>query len=385
MASIYTIYTTYAWVALLIAVDASAQAPTWELVGRARLPQGVHALGVGVDSDGRVDVFALDRYRQLYHDWRAPKEGAWHGWEALDVGPASGGVPLIGTPTVATDARGRLAVFAVGVDGRVYYSEQRQPGWRNWVVLGTPPGAPEGGEPQVAAARDREGRLEAFAVGQDGRLYHTWQRSDTTWTDWERGLGAPVVGLDGRYLSVASNVDGRLEVFATGRDGAVWHIWQSLSGGGWSLWASLPARPAFPAEPVARDVRGALELFAVGPDGVERRWQEHPGSAYSNAEWHAWEPLGRPDGATPGEAVVAQNADGRLEVFVPGATGVVHDWQVTPGGAWRGWSSIAGGGARHIEAMTVARGADGALELFAADRSGAVWHVCQRHEAPHDW
>lgn len=395
MASMYTVYT---WMALAIAVgasDAAAQKATWELVGR--LPEGVHAMEAGVNGDGRLDLFVLDRYRQLYHDWRAPHDGSWHGWEALVVGPGSGGVPLIGTPTVATDATGRLEVFAVGVDGQVYYNQQetQPPGWRGWVPLGggSAPGLTAGGEPEVAVGRDREGRLEAFAVGQDGRLLHSWQhRADSAWNEWERGLGGPPVGLDGRYLSVASNADGRLEVFATGRDGAVWHIWQSMEGGGWSLWASLPARGGreFPAEPVARDVRGALELFAVGPDGLARRWQERPESPHADAAWHEWEALGGPAGArlTPGDAVVAQNADGRLEVFATDATGggIAHDWQITPGGQWQGWAAIPGGPRGHrVEALAVARDIDGALELFAADHQGSVWRICQQHEAPHGW
>ena len=40
--------------------------------------------------------------------------------------------------------------------------------------------------------------------------------------------------------SLADNSDGRLEVFALGLDGALWHIWQDAAHAGpWSAWASL--------------------------------------------------------------------------------------------------------------------------------------------------
>jgi hypothetical protein len=40
--------------------------------------------------------------------------------------------------------------------------------------------------------------------------------------------------------SLALNSDGRLEVFALGLDGALWHIWQDAAHSGpWSAWASL--------------------------------------------------------------------------------------------------------------------------------------------------
>ena len=39
--------------------------------------------------------------------------------------------------------------------------------------------------------------------------------------------------------AVADNVDGRIEVFARGTDGALWHIWQTSPNNGWCGWGSL--------------------------------------------------------------------------------------------------------------------------------------------------
>ena len=40
-------------------------------------------------------------------------------------------------------------------------------------------------------------------------------------------------------LTVGRNADGRLEVFARGADGGIWHKWQTAPNNGWSGWASL--------------------------------------------------------------------------------------------------------------------------------------------------
>jgi hypothetical protein len=39
--------------------------------------------------------------------------------------------------------------------------------------------------------------------------------------------------------TVGQNADGRIEVFARGGNGALWHIWQTAPNNGWSGWASL--------------------------------------------------------------------------------------------------------------------------------------------------
>ena len=41
-----------------------------------------------------------------------------------------------------------------------------------------------------------------------------------------------------RIPALALNAHGRLELFARGNDGALWHIWQEELGGAWSAWYS---------------------------------------------------------------------------------------------------------------------------------------------------
>ena len=53
------------------------------------------------------------------------------------------------------------------------------------------------------------------------------------WSGWY-SLGGWIDRLD-----VAKNADGRLEIFARGGDGALWHKWQTAPNNGWSGWYSL--------------------------------------------------------------------------------------------------------------------------------------------------
>ncbi|MEW2401774.1 hypothetical protein [Streptomyces sp. NPDC046862] len=50
---------------------------------------------------------------------------------------------------------------------------------------------------------------------------------------------ASLGGLITMAPTVFRNADGRLEVFARGTDGALWHTWQTRPNGGWGGWATL--------------------------------------------------------------------------------------------------------------------------------------------------
>src|SRR6266581_4476695 len=117
-----------------------------------------------------------------------------------------------------------------------------------------------------------DGRLEVFAAGNDGALWHIWQTAPNgTWSSWA-SLGTPsnVQFLSG--YTVGKNADGRLEVFTVGSDGALWHIWQNSPNGTWNTWTSFGTIPnvqfttAGPA--VGKNKDGRLEVLIAGNDGA---------------------------------------------------------------------------------------------------------------------
>lgn len=88
-----------------------------------------------------------------------------------------------------------------------------------------------------AVADNRDGRLEVFARGTDGAVWHDYQTAPGSgpWSGWS-SLGGVVTSDP----AVALNHDGRLEVFAVGTDSAVWHDYQTIPASGpWSGWSSL--------------------------------------------------------------------------------------------------------------------------------------------------
>ena len=123
------------------------------------------------------------------------------------------------------------------------------------------------------------------------------------------------------------------------------------------------------AGPIQINQNGALEMFSIDPSGnVWHDWQlaaDVPNSGLTN--WNGW--TDNLSGVlSTGSAAVVKNLNNTLEVFVPSSTGdVYHNWQLTPGGNWNGWSDL--GGKRHRQP------AGGKQRRWQSER---VWHRNQR-------
>lgn len=267
--------------------------------------------------------------------------------------------PSLSVPTLARNADGRLEVFAIGGDGNLWHSWQLSPnsGWGGWNSLGGGGLAPV--PPQVGTITG--GRLEVFARKQDGSVVHVWQLTGGGWSGWAN-LGGSVTGR----LSVAKNTDGRLEVFGR-RGGHVWHVWQQCVGCSWSSWADLGGTPdPFVGDPVvASNGDGRLEVFSFGTDrALWHSWQKSTGG------WSAWGSMGKPGGLNmQGAPSVARNADGRLEVFA-NFSEIWHIWQ-QPGGGWSGWSNLGQPFGDGFDGSGTAAAAmpDGSLAVFGRSSS----------------
>lgn len=171
--------------------------------------------------------------------------------------------------------------------------------------------------------RNKDGRLEVFARGQDNALWHIWQLAPNgNWSGWA-SLGGQLAGNP----CVISNADGRMEVFVRGTNNGLWHLWQTAPNNGWSGWASLGG--VITSNPAAgRNKDGRVEVFARGANGaLWHLWQLAP-----NGNWSAWGSLG---GSIVGDSAVGSNLDGRMEVFVRGlGLGLWHRWQTSPSNGW---------------------------------------------------
>jgi eukaryotic-like serine/threonine-protein kinase len=117
-----------------------------------------------------------------------------------------------------------------------------------------------------------------------------------------------------------------------------------------------------------------LELIARSPKGgaLWHRREVSPGG-----EWSPWESLG---GALRTAPVVAQNADGSLEVFAVDNEETIRTIaQLEPDGRWGEWSSFPLRFAALTGCLSVARGGDGKLHVFAINpKSNRVFESVQR-------
>ena len=139
---------------------------------------------------------------------------------------------------------------------------------------------------------------------------------------------------------------------AKGRGDAAW---QSLGG----ALASGPAAAGWGKE--------ETEVWAVHDDGrlYDRYWD---GQA-----WHAWEPLGAPEGVrlTGQPAAAARDAD-RIDVFAPGDDGRLwHRWW--DGARWAPWHAVADAppGITAVSADWVGP----RLDVYARGGDRSLWHV----------
>ncbi|MBI3184366.1 MAG: hypothetical protein HYZ28_19710 [Myxococcales bacterium] len=322
---------------------APAPADGWELQG-GRVAQ---------NSDGRMEVFARFEDGSLRHTWQEEPSGGWGEW-----GYHGGALPA--QPTAGRNQDGRLEALHVGHDGALYTRFQLAPsgGWSgDFLALG---GEELTGE--LALGQNQDGRLEVFARTAEGALFHQWQvEPNGGWSGW-RFMGAHTL----HPPAVARNQDGRLEVFVRGLDDGMWHSWQLEPSGGWSEWRSLGGVLAS-APSAALDGAGSLSAFHLGTDGrLYVRTQADWG-------WTGWEAIGSRKVASL--AVAAQNADGRLEVFVRGEDGsLLHAWQHWPGS---GFGELYSLGGFITSPPAVGRNSDGRLEAFARGGDGALWHLWQ--------
>lgn len=350
----------------------------WEGLGHpCNYPQyTVFGLAVGQNLDGRLEVFITCPEKFVHIFQVAPNDG-WDGFVSF-------GYDIFGgNRKVAQNLNGTLEVFASNAN-EIFHIRQVSPNsdaWGVWLSLGKP-------STQVsitnyfAVGQNQDGRLEVFVQGTDGAIWHNWQTaSHIDWSGWS-SLGSPNFTSLSRP-TVGRNQDGRLEVFAAGNQGFIFHVWQTAPNSGWSGWDALPTSYPYVLlnQPVvAQNLDGRLEVFARGDD--DALW--HIPQTSINDGWGVWSSLGRPTFPRridwSDEPAVGQSKTGQLEVFTSDGWdfSIANIYQTAPNNGWSDWESLAKpNGVSGLYLPAVGREQDGRLELFAMGSDHQLWHIVQ--------
>ena len=346
----------------------------------------VKQMALGMNADGRLELFAIDATDQPIRSSQTAENGNWGQWVKMPD-------KKLKHIAVATNSNGTLHVFGVDTNDQLVHIWQDKNGnWGTaWSVFD-----PVIKVKKIIVANNADGRLEVFGIDMTDTPGHMWQTAGPddmlTWSKWFQ-----MHGIKSKDLTVGMNKDGRLEVFAIGHrfmqvDASLVAIQYSedlfrLSSLVRNSGKSIVLNPAIINSAktevaknagvniaLTREIKAALyenafkNVEATQPkpsspttpsagvpvDMVFHAWQVHP-----NGDWSSWSQLGNQQGT---KVAVANNADGRLEVFVIGPDErLYHIWQTAPNNGWSGWASLGG----KMKDIAVANNADGRIEVFA--------------------
>jgi hypothetical protein len=253
--------------------------------------------------------------------------------------------------------------------------------WHNWSRLSKPAGWSH--LHHIAAGLNLDGRLEVFAVSTDGSLWQIWQSTTNNgWSHWESRGKPTVEGIEltspaaGKSLAVGRHQDGRLEV-AVIASRELWCIGQTAPNNGWSEWQRL-GQPhgsgGLVSLDMAQNLDGRLQVFALGfVGGLASMPQNAP-----NGDWGEWDRNFPRDPTIPLISFIAgQNEDGRLQLIANLSGILALVTQAEPGGPFRSGFGNAGiSTPNSIGTLTVARNPDGTLEA-ATTIDGRLVHIRQ--------
>jgi len=291
---------------------------------------------VGQNKDGRLEIFYIGTNDRLYHNWQKSPNGViWNG--ERDINDKSN-YPTAKQICVGENKDGRLEIFYIRMnDDRLCHNWQKEPGGEWSGEYESYDGSNYYTAKQICVYQNIDGRLDIFYIATNDRLYYNWQVSpNSVWkghAEFKNGSHY----YTAKQICVYQNIDGRLEIFYIGTNDRLYHNWQKSLDGGWHGEEEFKHGGHYYTAKqicVGRNYDGRLEIFYIGTnDRLYHNWQEKP-----NGGWHGEEEF--KDGShyyAAKQICVGQNVDGRLEIFYIATNDrLYHNWQEKPNGHWNG-------------------------------------------------
>jgi hypothetical protein len=320
-----------------------------------------HAVSLGPH---RLAVFAVGIDHRVYCRWR--EDGDWGDWERL------GGPVRAITPPFAVDREARrLDLFVVNLNHRIYRRCWEPGGWSDWEDL-----AGEAGGQGITAPHgvsSGPSRLDLFALGTDRQIWHKWWEGERPSADWVP-VGYDMISAP----HAVSSGPGRMDIFAVGADNELKHrAWRvdprAPDKDPWAPeWESLEGSVSSIPYAVARE-SGRLDAFGVGDDRVlyQQVWEE---------DWGPWRPVVPSDSPSdsppkPGSLVISPPRalcwrPDRIDLFHVGEDAAVRH-MAGDGEKWSNWAYLEGPA---FSPVSVVLQHESQLELFVLGEDSAVWH-----------
>lgn len=132
---------------------------------------------------GQMEVFAKGNDNIMYHGWQSCNSctNSWTAWSALGSYTYAGANPYDGAPGVGMNSDGRLEVFARGSDSQIHHV------WQNCAGCGWTTGSYSIGGSlfgNVAVAQNSNGYLSVLAVDYNNNVEIDSQCGGGCWTGW---------------------------------------------------------------------------------------------------------------------------------------------------------------------------------------------------------
>ncbi|MFF7231797.1 hypothetical protein [Streptomyces sioyaensis] len=280
------------------------------------------ALAACSPAPGRLDVFLGARDGGV---WQRTFDGLWSPWLPLDRPWPSPGAPGADWLAVTPSGPGRIELFALGDGGELWHRSFADGDWAEWTSQGP------------VTSRLAPGGFTAVSTGPDAlHVYTAAGDRGTEIAHWRPGTrcapvrpGLPACG----QLGAVPIGPGEFDLFVSGAPER--HLLRGhFTDDRPVVWDDLGSPPAGgPSFP--RFAATGHDLFAVGRQGLWHRRLGLDGPA-------DWEDLGgdlTTDGTAPALLAAASPGGGRTDVFAVWAgTAVTHRW--FDGASWSDWQLL---------------------------------------------
>ncbi len=300
------------------------------------------------------------------------------------------------------DGAGRLYLFTLGTDGRIYYVRQADkngPWSATKLINNTEDVRGDDGRPapsylfkQFALGLAHDGALVIYAIDQKGNLKVCNQsiRNADSWGFW---TGNPPGSFSSQVLAIKSDKQYQ-QVFAFSVNGTVGYNHMMVTNSGapeekrqWDNWVNLyglnlrqlECAEAFFKKPGNTWYSFQPVLFALSNDGSVYKIEQ--GNSFRN--WNNWSSLG---GRDLKKITVARNGDGRLVLFAIGGDNDAyerHQLSAMANSEWSEWTTLNGSG--NFKDISGTTSSAGRVTLYGLHVDGSVEHIWQTDPGGTTW